>query len=330
MFELDEIFVDGFWASAARIAGVYLCVIVIAAVISYLGNQLGRWIGKHKLSIWKMRPRHTSIVITTCTGAVIAVLTLTIFAAFSEPVRGLLGGVEKLRQEERELRATVETLRRTVAEGAFVWTVGEPIVHMTIPEGLPVERTRAAVTSLLAEANLRTVLRNNKIAAEKNETPLNASDILIESQSNNLEHIIEKVSQGTGVAGLRVVAQENSLYRKSALVRLEYLPVKLVYKQGDVVFRRELDSNSVVTGFYQFIEDMKASAIKKGMIPIDGSLGGGISQEDLQKLQDKMGAQAGKFFLVAKANRDLYDTNSLDVSLTVEPGSKPEPEQYQW
>ena len=53
-------------------------------------------------------------------------------------------------------------------------------------------------------------------------------------------------------------------------------------------------------------------------------------QEELKKLQDKMSSQTGKFVLVAKTNRDLYQTNSLDVSFVVEPVPRPEPEQPAW
>lgn len=305
--------------SALRVAAVYICVIIVAAAIGYLGNQLGRWIGKRKMSIGRLRPRHTSIVITTFTGAFIAVLTLTFFAIVSEPVRGLLFGVEKLRREEAALRKTVEELKRTVEEGTFIWTKGERIVHMTLPEGFSQERTRDAVTSLLAEANTRTVLRNNKIAHDKKEPPLNVADIWIESDSTNLDETIKKLSQGDGVAGLRVVADRNCLYREKAPVLLQCWPVKLVFKKDEIVLRKKINSSDMVTSFYQFIEEMGKQAIKKGMIPIDGSLGGGMSQEDFKALQEEMNRQEGDFYLVAKAKRDLYETNSLDTTILVEP-----------
>lgn len=302
-----------------RIAGVYLCVIVVAAAIAYLGNQLGRHIGKRKMSLWKLRPRHTSIIITTCTGALIAVLTLTIFAIFSEPVRGLLGGVEKLRQEEAALRATVASLKKTVYQGAFVWTIGEPIVHMTVPEGLSPEGTRSIVTSLLAEANSRTILQNNRIAMEKGEAPLSASEVLIDSDSHELENVVERISSGVGVVGLKIVARQNCLYRQSAPVRLDVWPVKLVYHKGEDVYRQAIKSDAVVTDFFRFVESMRQAAISKGMLPIDGHLGGGLNQEEFEALQAKMGKQHNKFYLVARAKRDLYETNSLDVGLVIEP-----------
>jgi len=136
--------------SIVQILITYFLVAVLAAGIAYLGNQLGRQIGRRKMSVLRLRPRHTSILITTLTGALIAMVTLTVFALLSEPVKNLLVGVEKLRREEAGLRARVAQLSQILEEGTIVWKVDEPIVHMTIPAGLSPERTRQALTSLLA------------------------------------------------------------------------------------------------------------------------------------------------------------------------------------
>ena len=189
---------------------------------------------------------------------------------------------------------------------------------MTLPEGVSQERTRDAVNSLLAEANTRTVMSNNKIAAERKDSPLSVSDIMIESDKDNLDEVIKKLSSGNGVAGLRVVANRNCLYREKAPVVLQCWPVKLIFKQGEVVLRRKINASGMVTSFYQFIEEMGKQAIRKGMIPIDGSLGGGMNEEEFKALQEEMSRQEGDFYLVAKARRDLYETNSLDIAISVE------------
>ncbi len=311
-----------------RVVAVYICVFIVAGLIAYLGNQLGRYIGKRKMSLLRMRPRNTSIVITSLTGALIAVATLTLFASFSEPVRALLGGVEDLKREEARLRSNVKELERTIAEGTFVWTKGEPIVHMTLPSGLPEERTRLAITGLLTEANIRTILANNKISAERKETPLPITDVYVESSSENLSKALGKLAHSNGVMGIKIVAQSNCLYREKAPVSIEVWPVKLVFKKDEVVFRQEISSHEVVTDFFKFVEEMRKTAKKRGMLPIDGRLGGGISQREFNILQEEMGRQEGTFFLVAKARRDLYETNSLDVSISVEPvKEEPKPQE---
>lgn len=305
------------WQTIIRIALVYVMVAAIAAGIAYLANQLGRQIGKRKMSILHMRPRYTSILITTVTGAAIALTTLTVFAFLSEPVRALLTGLEKLRAEEAGLRRNVAVLKRTITQGSFVWRVDEPIVHMTIPCGMSYERTRAAVTSLLAEANARTILRNNQIAAGKNDKPLPVSEVLIDYNPEHMEDLVNEVCADSGMMGLRVLAAQNCLYRTKSNVRLEYWKVHKVFSAGDVIFKGTVSSDQFMLDFFRFVEDTKAEAIAKGMRPIDGNLGGELDTANFERIQDEAAKGKGTFELWAVVNRDLYETSSLDIRIEV-------------
>lgn len=305
--------------SIGRILVIYLLVGLVAGGIAYLGNQLGRQIGRRKMSILRLRPRHTSILITTVTGAVIAVVTLTGFALLSEPVKNLLVGVEQLRREEAGLREKVAQLSQILEEGAIVWKVDEPIVHMTMPAGLPPERTREALNSLLAEANAKTILQNNRIAREKEEAPLGADQILVDFNQAQLERLVERLSQGRGVLGLRIVADRNCLYRDRARVRMEAWEVHRVFAKGEEVARRRVNPKDpeVLSAFFTFVESTRKAAVDRGMRPIGGSLGGGLTEEQFNTLVDQIRSQQGPVDLVAVANRDLYETSSLDVRIEV-------------
>ena len=305
------------WYTILRIAVVYALVAVIAAGIAYLANQLGRQIGKRKMSVLHLRPRYTSILITTCTGSAVALITLTVFAFLSEPVRGLLVGVEKLKAQEAQLRQNIDMLQRTLAEGTFIWRVDEPIVHMTIPGGLSYERTRSAVTSLLAEANIRTIMRNNAIAAEKGDKAITVNEILIDYDPEQVESITNSLSSDPNVLGLRVLAAQNCLYGQKAPLRLESWKVHKVFSENEVVSSCRIDNRRPMMEFFKFVEDTRQKAISKGMRPIDGELGGGLNDADFERLQSDIAKQSGPFELAAVANRDLYETSSLDIRIEV-------------
>ncbi len=311
--------------SIARVLVIYLVVAALAGAIAYLGNQLGRQIGRRKMSVLRLRPRHTSILITTLTGAAIAAITLTGFALLSEPVKNLLVGVEQLRREEAGLREKIAQLSHTLEEGAIVWKVDEPIVHMTMPAGLSPERTREALNSLLAEANAKTILQNNRIASEKQEAPLRGEQILVDFNQAQLERLVQRLSQGRGVLGLRIVADRNCLYRDRARVRMEAWEVHRVFTKGQQVARRRVNPQDpeVLSAFFAFVESTRKSAVDRGMRPIGGSLGGGLTEQQFEALVDQIRARSGPVDLVAVANRDLYETSSLDVRIEVrhaEPG----------
>lgn len=88
--------------------GVLLIVVLIitGGAIAFIGDRLGSKIGKKRLSIFGLRPRHTSIVITIFTGVCITTLTFGVMAAASENVRTALFGMERLN------RSMIETQQK--------------------------------------------------------------------------------------------------------------------------------------------------------------------------------------------------------------------------
>ena len=80
--------------------GIYLILVMIVTggAIAFIGDKLGTKIGKKRLSILGLRPRHTSMVVTVVTGCLITGLSIGFMALISENVRTALFGMEELRQ----------------------------------------------------------------------------------------------------------------------------------------------------------------------------------------------------------------------------------------
>ncbi|WP_448561415.1 DUF3084 domain-containing protein [Trichothermofontia sp.] len=89
-----------------------LCVLVLGGVIATIGDRLGSKVGKARLSLFKLRPRQTAVLITIITGTVISASTLALLLATSEPLRrGLFeyDDIQKnLRTARREMREAMD------------------------------------------------------------------------------------------------------------------------------------------------------------------------------------------------------------------------------
>ncbi|HMM20937.1 MAG TPA: DUF3084 domain-containing protein [Selenomonadales bacterium] len=72
---------------------------VMGGIIAYIGDKLGTKIGKRKLTIFGLRPKHTSILVTIVTGIVIAASTLGVLSLVSQDVRTALFGMEALKAQ---------------------------------------------------------------------------------------------------------------------------------------------------------------------------------------------------------------------------------------
>ena len=90
-----------------------LVLAIVGGAIAFIGDRLGTRIGKRKLSIFGLRPRHTAVVVTIFTGVCITTVTFGVMAAVSEDVRTALFGMDKLNAMIADTR---DALDRTTAQ----------------------------------------------------------------------------------------------------------------------------------------------------------------------------------------------------------------------
>ncbi|MBC7328751.1 DUF3084 domain-containing protein [bacterium] len=91
-------------------------LLLVSGLIAFLGDFLGRKLGKKRVSLIRLRPRYTAIVFSVITGIFISLFTLLVLSKFSYPVRVALFGVESLLQERNTLEKEVAKLRKTQAK----------------------------------------------------------------------------------------------------------------------------------------------------------------------------------------------------------------------
>ncbi|MFI5359580.1 MAG: DUF3084 domain-containing protein [Halanaerobiales bacterium] len=73
-----------------------LFVVGLSGFIAYLGDRIGMKVGKRRISLFGLRPKYTSIIITVLTGIIIASLTITIILATNNRVRQALFNIQQV------------------------------------------------------------------------------------------------------------------------------------------------------------------------------------------------------------------------------------------
>ena len=169
--------------------GIYLILVMIVTggAIAFIGDKLGTKIGKKRLSILGLRPRHTSMIVTVVTGCLITGLSIGFMALISENVRTALFGMEELRQTMdltlKELDEATENL--SLAQSEFEKandnlreSKEEIIALKSEQEGLREESKR------LKEGNERLEATNSELSAQ-NET-LSGTNATLEADNKKL------------------------------------------------------------------------------------------------------------------------------------------------
>lgn len=101
--------------------GYILVAVLIAAgaLIAYLGDLVGRKLGRRRLTIFGLRPRHTAILFSVVSGIVITILTLGSAMLVSRDVRTGLFQVNALREDKERME---QEAQRVSAQLAYLQT----------------------------------------------------------------------------------------------------------------------------------------------------------------------------------------------------------------
>ena len=102
-------------------AGLYgialiFALVAVSGLVAYVGDILGRRLGRKRLSLFGMRPRHTAIAVSVLAGMVITILTLGAAMLISEDVKDGLIRVSEMRRQQGELSRELKLLQGKTAQ----------------------------------------------------------------------------------------------------------------------------------------------------------------------------------------------------------------------
>ena len=231
-------------------------IAIMGGAIAYIGDKLGTKVGKKKLSMFGLRPKHTSIIVTIVTGILISATTLGVMTAVSWDVRTALFGMEELKAELLSLTTEV-TSKTTELEASRAALDTKNAEYAAI--NAKVKQTSEKLAKIMAELTEVTAERDRTIAAL---TTLQADYALAQSDLLSYQADIQSLQATKGELDKRVAGLNSQIGElntaKTALQtdvdRLNELTSSLkkglqIVREGTVVFRAgEMLSTSIVHG----------------------------------------------------------------------------------
>lgn len=226
-----------------------LVLIITGGAIAFIGDRLGSKIGKKRLSIFGLRPRHTSVVITIFTGICITTLTFGVMAAASENVRTALFGMEKLHQRmtttQRQLDEATDRLdqaqQEQVEKDAELAQTKDEVDKLQAQQAdLEAESARLQEGNRILElANAALSGQNDALSAENGS--LLAENSTLGSRNEQLTLGNEKLKKDN--QGL--IKDNTTLEQRNGALRNGLLAMR----EGDIVYRAgEIISSGVIRG----------------------------------------------------------------------------------
>lgn len=200
---------------------IVLVLMVMGGLIAFLGDKIGSKVGKKRLTLFGLRPKYTSIIVTIISGTLISFFTVAVMAVVNENIRVALFGLNKLKGEMNELNREIADKNKQLDEGKML------LARRTDEYNKMNERAIGMSKELDQVESQRTSMENRlssvQKAYDKAQTDVNASAAEIdklEKTRNELNGNIKKLNH-----------ERASLMNNIASIR----EGTMVYRTGQVV-----------------------------------------------------------------------------------------------
>ena len=228
-----------------------LSLVFGSAGLAVLGDSLGSKLGKKRMSVFRLRPRHTSRLITAFTGALIAVGILGVTSVLSQDVRTALFGMKMLKQEMYNLQFQLtqsehnaQQARVSLAEAAASLDLTSIELDTMKNDQLLLELQRDELQASLRVMREESEQLRNEIKTLRNESIALSANVLLGQTAFEPE-----MSRAEIIAELNALKQQvrlNVLARISnqALSRMRDIPVGFDAEAEEKLIR-ELESADI-------------------------------------------------------------------------------------
>ena len=176
----------------------------MGGLIAYMGDKLGTKIGKRRMSLFGLRPKHTSIIVTIVTGLLVAAATVGVLTFTSQSVRTALFGMDQLRADMKQLNNEVAAKTQELIRGQALLEQNKQELEERMAEieqiRREVEATKAELASAQAakdatEAELASLQASYAEVSQK-VAELEATRAKMEAHIKNLQNTQEQLQNG--------------------------------------------------------------------------------------------------------------------------------------
>ena len=288
-----------------------LLLLILGGILSTLGDRLGTKIGKARLSIFKLRPKSTAVLITVFTGSIISAISFATMVAFDRDLRVGLFQLEDIREKiiesEKELKKLEKNLY-ALRSGNVVISSGQTLVTRTIKvnKNNDIKKT---IESILQEANFNAFNLVKTTQSKYRRILLVRKDDIVKIENkiaDNRSWVVRIKSAGNILRG------ENYVYAFP-----EVTLNKIITKKGEVIAIENIsltrsDSESISKKINLLMASTLAEVRRRGSLTSELK----INANQINNLgKSLVSKKKGDFQIIAKALDNSQSAEKVSVSL---------------
>ena len=291
-----------------------LLVLILGGILSTLGDRLGTRVGKARLSIFKLRPKSTAVLITVFTGSIISAISFATMVIFDRDLRvGLfqLEGIrEKIIESEKELKKLEKNLY-ALRSGNVVLSSGQTLVTKTIKLN-KTNDIKKIIESILQQANFYAF---NLVKPNQSEY----RRILL-VRKDDIEKLENKIADNRSWV-VRIKSAGNILRGENYVYAFPEVTLnKMITKKGEVIAIENIslsksDSESISKKINLLMASTLAEVRQRGSLSSELKINANQINNLGKYLVSK---KKGDFQIIARALDDSQSAEKVSISLELQ------------
>jgi len=106
-----------------------IIIMIVAGLIAYIGDRVGHQVGRRRLTMFGLRPKHTSTIVAVGTGMLIALGVTGIAIGSSHQVQDAFFRIDSLTSRIQQLQAQEQALEDKTRNGQLVIPKDTPLLY---------------------------------------------------------------------------------------------------------------------------------------------------------------------------------------------------------
>ena len=288
-----------------------LLVLILGGILSTLGDRLGTRVGKARLSIFKLRPKSTAVLITVFTGSIISAISFATMVVFDRDLRVGLFQLEDIREKIIESEKELKKLEKNLyafRSGNVVISSGQTLVTKTIKLN-KTNDIKKIIESILQQANFYAF---NLVKTNQSEY----RRILL-VRKDDIEKLENKIADNRSWV-VRIKSAGNILKGENYVYAFPEVTLnKMITKKGEVIAIENVslsksDSESISKKINLLMASTLAEVRRRGSLSSELK----INANQINNLGKYLvNIKKGVFQIIARALEDSQSAEKVSVSL---------------
>ncbi len=262
---------------------IIVLIIILSGLIAYLGDQIGMKVGKSRISIFGLRPRYSSIIITVITGILIAGLSIAILLTVYGSLREALFNInkvvlkletlnEKLSEKDQELNDMKKEIANKSQELDKLQSqkteLEKKLGNLQNELAKVQEELKSTENELAKARDDITDLKSNRDELQNRVSELKNQRSELETKVSSLNDKISELTENYEVASELANRLGEDMYY--------YMREDIVYQKGDTIYADVIEGgqseDETIKALNQFLTEANKKA-KNRKIKVDESTG---------------------------------------------------------